>query len=568
MGVPSQTGLFGRPVNVVVDADVAQGALSRIWASVGFDEINWTYTPQGKTLLRTLGSLGDGPYLVRSHYMFNSGTGMGLPHWGAGNIYHQGPDGAAYYDFQILDQVYDTVVGSGNIPIVELGFTPRDLVPDNPEQRFAFQSGSPTQYSGYEAAWWSLPPKSYTRWADLIGATVTHCLERYGEGQVSTWYWELWNEPDIGYWRGTVEEFCELYRVTVQAIRAVAPSALVGGPATTGDLVAVAESGLAAEGPQFLARFLDFCEQSAVPIDFVSFHTKGVYFQPWRSYLPLGSESTKPQSPSTTKMLREVRAALAEVHSRPALSHVQCLADECDASVPAHLGRFDNANFEYRNSEYFAVFQCKLMKKLLDLDEITGARLRAATAWAFYIEGERCFEGTRSLVTRGIDKPVLNAYRMLARLGRLRLEASSDAAWSVTSLDNTEALGEEVDVLAARSDDGALSALIWRHDDDQHRRDPKQRSITVRWRGLRDERYLLRHLRIDAEHSNSHSAWKSLGSPDYPDAAATEAVRRAGALTRIESDRHCNVINGELIVELEMPLSSVSCLELMPDALD
>ena len=116
------------------------------------------------------------------------------------------------------------------------------------------------------------------------------------------------------------------------------------------------------------------------------------------------------------------------------------------------------------------------MKKLLDLDETRAPRLRAATAWAFYIEGERCFEGTRSLVTYGgIEKPVLNAYRLLARLGRW-VKATSSGAWP-TVLDTAASLPEEVDVLAAKADNGAVSALVWRHDDDQHRAEPGERPV-------------------------------------------------------------------------------------------
>ena len=128
-----------------------------------------------------------------------------------------------------------------------------------------------------------------------------------------------------------------------------------------------------------------------------------------------------------------------------------CIVDECDASVPAHWGVYDNANFAYRNTEYFAVFQCKLMKKLLDLDATRAARTsHQATTWSFYFEGERFFEGTRSLFTaQGIEKPVLNAYRMLSRLGDTRLAVESTRAWSLEDLDGGEtAMPEEIDALA------------------------------------------------------------------------------------------------------------------------
>jgi xylan 1,4-beta-xylosidase len=550
------------PVRVDVDASAVQGELTRLWTSIGYDEINWTYTPRGRDVLATLAGFGDGPYLIRSHYMFNSGTGMGLPHWGSGNVYHERADGSPWFDFQLLDRAYDTVVEMGHIPIVELGFTPRALVPDTAAQRFAFQPASPTQYSEYEAGWWSFPPKSLARWAELVSATAEHYARRYGKARVADWFWEVWNEPDIGYWRGSVEEYLQLYRASAEAVRSVLPQALVGGPATTGDLTPVA--GLSAQGPDFLDSFLDFCTGQAVPLDFVTFHTKGAYFRPWRSYLPPGQVSA-PQSPSMVKMLREVRHALRQVAARPALAGAECLADECDASVPAHHGRYDNSNFAYRNTEYFPVFQCSLMKKLLDLDEARTARLRAATAWAFYIEGERCFEGTRSLVTYGgIEKPLLNAYRLLGRLGGLRLRATSSAAWPVNLIDEARSVPEEVDVLAAKSPDGVVTALVWRHDDDQHRDEQAERQVRVTIRGLGTEPVLVRQWRIDSSHGNTYQAWQALGAPDYPSQAEVEQIAAAGRLGQLEPERRELPSDGEVVIDLDLPLPSVSLLELIP----
>src|SRR5262245_65590330 len=117
-------------------------------------------------------------------------------------------------------------------------------------------------------------------------------------------------------------------------------------------------------------------------------------------------------------MLREVRAALRAVAVHPRFRDLPCIVDECDASVPAHWGYYDNANFAYRNTAYFPVFQCKLMKKLLDLSRLGPAQVQQATTWSFYFEGERYFEGTRSLFTaQGGEKPTLKADRIRARQG-------------------------------------------------------------------------------------------------------------------------------------------------------
>ena len=547
--------------DIVVDAGAVQGELPRLWASVGFDELNWTYTPRGRDLLGRLAEAENGPYLVRSHNMFTSGTGMGLPHWSAGNVYHEREDGSAWHDFQVLDRAYDAVVEAGHVPIVELGFTPRALIPDDAEGRLEFAPG-PSQYTIYEAGAWSFPPRDLGRWAALVAATAEHYRARYGSARVAEWRWEVWNEPDIAYWRGTRQAYFELYRASAAAVREVIPGALVGGPATTGDLRR--QPGLPAHGPSFLADFLDFCVAEAQPLDFVSFHTKGAYFFPVRSYLPPGRLS-EPQSPSMVKMLREIRASLAEVAKRPSLAGTECLADECDASVPAHLGRFDNSNFAYRNSEYFPVFQCALMKKLLDIEEPGTPPLRAATAWAFYMEGERCFEGTRSLVTYGdVPKPVLNAYRMLGRLGRWRLRAWCNDAWPISRVDEDEHVPEEVDVLAARGEDNRVGALVWRRCDDQYAAGTAHRPVRIGFRGLGPDALTVREWRVDAHHSNSYRAWEALGAPDYPLPIQMAEMKRQGRLSLSSPERREVPEAGELTVGIELPLPAVSLLELVP----
>jgi xylan 1,4-beta-xylosidase len=544
---------------VRVDCGAPLGPLRRLWTSFGYDEINWTSTPTGKRHLRTIREFAEQPYYVRSHYVFNSGIGWSLPHWGSGNVYHEDAAGRPFYDFSIADQVYDAVVQAGHRPLVELAFTPRALVPDDAEKRFAFEP-SPTQWSPYEAGLWATPPKDYDKWGGLVRALVAHCVERYGAPSVRGWLWELWNEPDIAYWRGTPEQFHALYDVTAAAVKAALPDAAVGGPATTGD------RGPGRHGHEFLRGFLAHCAQRGTPLDFVSFHTKGGRFTPWRVYGPLGGPAPTRQSPSSLKMLREVRAALDAVSAHPRFRDVPCIVDECDASVPAHWGVYDNANFAYRNTEYFAVFQCKLMKKLLDLDARGGARVHQATTWSFYFEGERFFEGTRSLFTaQGIEKPVLNAYRMLSRLGDTRLSVESSRSWSVDRLDDGETtMPEEIDALAAASA-GGVCVLVWRHVDDQYATDPQDADVAVRLERLPfGESVGVSHWRIDARHSNSHAAWRALGAPQDPSAADLHAIGARQRLERCEPDRTEAVRDGVLTLRVALPLPGVSLIEIRP----
>jgi len=504
-----------RSAAVVVDASHELGAIPRIWSSIGYDEINWTYTPAGKTLLKTFGSLGGGGYLVRPHYVFCSGSGFGIPHWGNGNVYHEDADGNPYYDFTIADATYDAIVGSGNHVLVELAFTPRELVPEAADEMEL--PLSPTVYSTYEHGAWSYPPNDYAKWGGLIEAHVAHCLERYGADEVDHWLWELWNEPDIFYWKGTVPQFCELYEVTAAAVRKVLPSAKVGGPTVTGG------------GAEFLREFLTYTSSRDVPLDFVSFHTKGSAFTPWRVYGAIGSDAPEQQSPSLNKMLYEIRQLLritAEVEQYHGLA---AIVDECDAGVPAHFGMYDNANYGFQNTEYYPVFQVKMFKKILDLNQIETVQVAQATSWSFYFEGERYFEGTRAFATAsGIEKPLLNAYRLMDLMGTTRVAATSDAAYPVSALDDD--LGrcqpEEVDVLASRRYDGALTVAVWRHADDQYHADDRSAQVSVELRGVTaGARLQMTAHRIDHEYSNSHTEWVRQGAPQDPTPAQIKAIK-------------------------------------------
>ena len=538
---------------VVVDAARDLGELDRPWASLGYDEINWTYTPQGRRTLRTIGGFAETPYHVRPHNIFNSGTGFGLPHWGSGNVYHEDADGKPFYDFTIADLTYDAIVEAGHHPLVELAFTPLALVPEEAKTDFPF-GDSPSQYSGYEAGWWTYPPNDYAKWGGLVAALVEHALERYGADEVQHWLWELWNEPDISYWKGTPEQFHELYDVTVKSIRQVYPEAKVGGPAVTGG----------DRGAEFLRGFLQACADRDLPVDFVSFHTKGSHFTPWRTYGPIGAPASLQQSPSTPKMLREIDRALAVIEEFPQYAGQPVIVDECDASVPAHWGIYDNSNFAYRNNEYYPVFQAKLMKKVLDLNEQHTTKVHEATTWSFQIEGERYFEGTRSFVTAaGVEKPLMNAYRAFALLGDRRIAASSDHSADISDISALgNGLPEEVDVIASRaSADGSVAVLVWRHADDQYAADTTTARVDLEVNGLDSGDWTVQHYRIDHSHSNSHTVWQDLGGPQDPTPEQLATITDRQGLERFADDAAVTV-DGALSLTLDLPLPSLSLVVL------
>jgi xylan 1,4-beta-xylosidase len=164
-------------------------------------------------------------------------------------VYREDAAGHAEFNFQYIDEVYDFLLRIGVKPFVEIGFCPSALA-----------SGSKTIF------WWKgnvSPPKDMAKWHALIVALVRHFTERYGEAEVATWYFEVWNEPNLaGFFDGTQADYFELFARTACAIKAVSSAYRVGGPATA--------------GCAWVPELIEYCARHAVPIDFISTHDYAV----------------------------------------------------------------------------------------------------------------------------------------------------------------------------------------------------------------------------------------------------------------------------------------------------
>jgi xylan 1,4-beta-xylosidase len=568
---------------ITVDAAKTVGQLSRPWTTFGYDELNWTYTPRGKRALATFASFAERPYYVRAHNLLTSGRGFSWPHWGSGNVYHEDAAGNPVYDWTTVDEVFDAYREVGFKPIVELGFTPQALVP--PEAELPF-TRSPSQYGPYEAGLWSYPPRDNQRWEELMFQLARHCIGRYGAAEVATWYWELWNEPDISYWRGTLEQYCTLYDHTVAGLTRALPEIKVGGPAVTGGANAV----------RFMEGFLAHCAgegahgtnavtgERGARLDFITFHTKGSGFG--RRYGPLSDDGMRfdwggeskveipRQSPSRRKMLTEIRAHLQAAARYPQFRQLPVIVDECDPCVPAHFSRYDNPNFGFRNTPYFPAIMVSVFKRLMDLNESLpeAPDVTLATSWAWYFEGERFFEGFREFFTaENIELPLLNGYRLLGRLGATRLELTSDSTWDVRGVDDLVWEGHdgsrsdaEVDGLAALDQEsGTVTVLVWNHQDDQYAMAPDAEvAVTLRHLPFAPERARVRHWRIDTGHSNAYTAWQEMGRPQDPTPEQLAALKARQGIE--EGNPVQSAPDGErgLRLTLDLPLHALSLLEI------
>ena len=584
---------------LMVDASRRLGALPRPWTCFGYDELNWSYTPRGKRALRTFASFAERPYYVRAHNLLTSGRGFSWPHWGSGNVYHEDAAGNPFYDWTTVDQVFDAYAEVGFRPLVELGFTPQALVPPDTELPF---TRSPSQYGPYEAYQWSFPPRDQRKWQELMFRLAEHCVARYGADEVATWYWELWNEPDITYWRGTVEEYCALYDHTVAGLTRALAAIQVGGPAVTGGANAV----------RFMEAFLAHCMgegdlgQNAVSggrgarLDFLTFHTKGSAFG--RRVVPLSDDGARfewgsgdaamvvpRRSPSRRKMLSEIRAHLQAAARYPQMRHIPAIVDECDPCVPAHFSRYDNPNFGFRNTSYYPTIMASVFKRLMDLNESLpdAPDVALGMSWAFYFEGERYFEGFREFFTaENVELPVLNGYRLLGRLGDTRLALTSDATWDIGRIDDLGpfdregATGEpgslsdlEVDGLAALRDAGggagaqAVTIAMWHHVDDQYAQaPPAQVTLEVRNLPFSAAGARTRHWRIDGEHSNAHSVWQQMGRPQDPTPAQLQQLKERQGLETGPEIEITGTAEHAMQLRLELPLHALSLIEIVAPA--
>ncbi len=521
LGVMIATAAAQSPVTIRINATDRMGRFEPIYAYFGYDEPNFTYTANGRKLIGELAALSPVPVYLRTHFMLATGDGTPGLKWGSTNAYTEDAAGRPVYDWTITDRIFDTYLQAGAKPFVEIGFVPKALsAKPEPYQPTWIPGARNEQYS----IGWSYPPKDYAKWGELVYQWVRHAVEKYGAREVEQWYWEVWNEPDISYWHGTPEEYDKLYDSAAAGVKRALPRAKVGGPATTGPSSEHAAA--------YLRQFLEHCAATGVPLDFITYHAKG------RPTVVDGHVRM-----GMAKETADVDAGFRIVTSFAKFRALPIVLSEADPEGCAACSARVYPPNAYRNGTLYPVYTAAMLKNIYDLAARRGANIAGMLTWAFEFENQPYFDGFRTLATNGIDKPVLNVFRMAGLMRGDRVRVSSDAA---------------VDALAARSERG-LTALVWNyHDDDVAAEDA---SLQLRIGGVPEGRALVRHYRIDQTHSNAYTAWKRMGSPQSPSREQYAELEGAGQLQMLESPRWIEV-RGETAIEFKLPRQAVSLVEL------
>jgi xylan 1,4-beta-xylosidase len=495
-----------------VDAEQSAGELKPVWRFFGADEPNYATMKDGSKLVAELGDLRRGEVFFRAHSLMTSGDGTPAFKWGSTNMYTEDKAGNPVYNWTIVDNIIDTYVKNGVHPYLQLGFMPEAMSSAKPGTPYRHSWRPGFAYDLIEGGW-NAPPKSYEKWEELAYQWTKHNVERYGADEVRRWYFEVWNEANgKSYWSGTPEEFYKLHDYAVAGIRRALPDARVGGMDSAG------AGGKFMDG--FLAHVSDGTNYATgargTPTDFLSFHAKG---SPRfvDGHVQMG----------ISRHLKEVDDGFAKIAAMPALKSRPIVIGESDPEGCAACPGPQNA---YRNGTMYSSYTAASVSRILELAERRHVNLDGVLTWAFTFEDQPWFAGYRQLATNGIDLPVLNVFRMFARLGPTRVKARSDGALALDAIRDGGVRGKpDVGVIATRTADGRLAILTWHyHDDDVPGPDA---AVTLSLHGLgKTASRGVTQWRVDGANGNAFTAWKAMGAPQSPDFKQYQALADASAM--------------------------------------
>jgi xylan 1,4-beta-xylosidase len=535
--------LKAQQATIYVDLNKTTGSMKPVWAWFGYDEPNYTYMKDGKKLLSEIAALSPVPVYVRAHSLLVTGDGIPSLKWGSTNAYTEDAYGNPVYSWTIIDSIFDTYIKRGMKPLAQIGFMPEALSTNPEPYKHHWKPGDP--YRDIMTGW-AYPPKDYKKWAELVFQWVKHSVDRYGKKEVESWYWELWNEPN-GYWKGTQAEFFKLYDYTTDAVKRALPTARIGG---------INIAGTASSGAQdWLKAFVKHCfeDTNAVtrkigaPIDAVLFHAKG--------------------SPKVVdghvrmnmgRQLQDINAGFKLVASYPQLKNIPVIIGESDPEGCAACGMQTNPENAYRNGTMYSSYTAASFARKYLLADSFNVNFTGAVSWSFEFEDQPWFFGFRDMATNGVDKPVLNVFRMFGKMKGDRVQVNGSQMYDLKTIVDSSARGKYNDVggLAAK-DKRSATVMLWNYHDDDVQLPALPVAVTVD--GIPASSVSVTQYRIDNEHSNSYEVWKKMGSPQNPSKEQIAILEKAGQLQTVASQK-MNIANGKLMLDIKMPQQAVALL--------
>jgi len=537
------TPLFAQATDIRVDGVVKLGPYKPIYAYFGYDEPNYTYSANGKKLIGELAALSPVRLEIRAHHLLITGDGTPAMKWGSTNAYTE-DGGKPVYDWSIIDRIFDTYMQANAKPYVEIGFMPEALS-SKPEPYARNWPNTP------EGRGWAQPPGDYAKWAELVRQWVLHAVARYGKAEVETWSWELWNEPDIFYWRGTPDEYDKLYDFTADAIKRALPTAKVGGPATTGPG--------APQAAAYLKQFLEHCAhgvnaatgKQGAPLDFISYHAKGAP-RVIEGHVRMGVRAN----------LVSVQRGFEIINQFPQFASLPIVLSESDPEGCAACPLAGHPEVGYRNTTLYPSYTAVMLSNIFKLADRSKANIEGMLTWAFEFENKQYFEGFRTLATNGIDKPILNVFRMAGLMHGDRVPVTSSGA---AGLENILQLGvqraPDIDGMATRAE-REMAVMLWNYHDDDVPAPASPVHLALAGLPAEAKRVLVEHYRIDGDHSNSYTVWQQMGSPQQPTPEQSAKLEAAGQLQLLRSPEWMTATDGRIDLQFDLPRQGVSLVRI------
>jgi xylan 1,4-beta-xylosidase len=395
---------------------------------------------------------------IRFHGIFDRDVG----------VYHEDSAGHPVYNFSYVDQIYDGLLENGVRPFVEMSFMPRQLAAQPIEQSFWYHPIVS-------------PPKDWNKWADLITQFARHLIDRYGIDEVSQWYFEVWNEPNLDFWAGEPkqETYYHLFDVTTRALKAVSPRLRVGGPATA--------------QAAWVDSFIRHTVTEKVPVDFVSTHVYGND----------SPENVLGTSEPVSRLQMVCRAA-EKVHAEVKASQ--------RPDLPIIWSEY-NASYKNEIDVTDGLFMGPwLANTIRQCDGLTDMMSYWTFSDVFEEQGvvkKPIYGGYGLIAEHNLPKPAFNAFKLLHKLGDVRIALDSDSA------------------LLTRRQDGTLVMAVWNLFLPEQHGQPK--SVTIVVDGMKRRTPVLVS-RLDASHGSLLAAYAQMGSPAYPARQQIAELRRAAEL--------------------------------------
>ena len=413
---------------------------------------------------------------VRFHAIFHDEVGL----------YDEDKDGHPVYNFSYVDQIYDGLLENHVRPFVELSFMPKKLASD------------PTAIHPFWYKQNVSPPKDWNKWEQLIENFARHLVERYGIDEVSQWYFEVWNEPNIDFWAGNPKEatYYELYDHAARAIKRVSPRLRIGGPATA--------------QAAWADRFLAHCKEKNVPVDFVSTHVYGND----KSEDVFGTHEAISRNHMVCRAVKKVHE---QILASP-YPHLPLIWSEFNADYGNHTKVTDSAFMGPWMAD--TIRQCDGLVSMMSYWTFSDVfEEQGVVKTPFY-------GGFGLLAERSIPKAAFNDFALLHQLGEARLDVNSDSA------------------LVTRRKDGSLAIAVWNLFLPEEAGSPK--TITLHLTNFPAAK-TARVTIVDPDHGSPLPAWIAMGRPVSPTVVQIETLRKAAALPPSQS---IAIRNGSLTLTL------------------